>query len=95
MACPNAAARQLGGQDVSDSVERITRLIMDEFARQPLDDDVLLFDPVSGMVDGVLDVHAMAGKIAEAIEPALPLLLGEFYSAVELHGSLIEICGPP
>jgi hypothetical protein len=62
---------------MSDPVERIARLICDELVRQALDAEVLLFDPGSGMVDGVLDVHAIAGKIAEAIDPALPHLLGE------------------
>lgn len=61
---------------MSDRVDRIARIIRDELTRQALDDDVLLFDR-SGMIEGVLDVHALAGKIAEAIAPAIPRLPGE------------------
>jgi hypothetical protein len=61
---------------MSDRVERVAQIIRDEMARQARNDEVLLFDPKSGMVDGVIDIHALAGKIAEAVEPTLPRLPG-------------------
>jgi hypothetical protein len=45
-------------------IEEIEILIREEIARQADNDEVLLFDAISGMVDGVLDVR----RVATAIE---------------------------
>jgi hypothetical protein len=48
-------------------IEEIEVLIRAEIARQANDDDVLLFDDISGMVDGVLDVRSVATAVQGAV----------------------------
>jgi hypothetical protein len=48
-------------------IEDIELLIRTEIERQATDDDVLLYDNLSGMVDGVLDVRSVATAVEGAI----------------------------
>jgi hypothetical protein len=48
-------------------IEEIEVLIRAEVARQVNDDNVLLFDDISGMVDGVLDVRSVATGVQGAV----------------------------
>jgi hypothetical protein len=48
-------------------IEEIEVLIRVEIERQACNDEVLLFDSISGMVDGVLDVRGVATAIEGAV----------------------------
>ena len=50
-------------------VERIEDLIRDEIAKQAQNDDVLLFDPPSGLVDGTLNLQRVAEAVIQAVAP--------------------------
>jgi hypothetical protein len=53
---------------MSDAVDRIECVIREEITRQAqVANDVLLFDPISGMLDGPLDIHALAKALAASL----------------------------
>jgi hypothetical protein len=48
-------------------MQNMELIIRAEIERQAVDEDVLLFDSISGMVDGVLDVRSVADAIKDAV----------------------------